>query len=176
MDCGGVPTNQLPPSARSSLTAQESPFSPPLNPSALPRPVNLGLPTDHLPPRRSSSRPSPAQQLPPVWATSPLVLGEPSLMPGHPGSSLLALERFLHVSPDPSRLFRRMASTGVTWTMICCPPPLTVVVRGESFFSQLSSVTASSVGPRSRSGPFLPGITRLSTFCRCSCELCIAVC
>ena len=167
---GGVATNHSPP------TAQESSFSPPVQPTVLPRPANLGLPTDHLSPRRPNSRPSPAQHLPPIWAESPLGSGEPSLLPGPPWSFLLVVERFLHVSPDPSLFLRRRASTGVTWVMPCRPSSLANALCGVSSFSQLGLVNASTGNPRSSSASLFPRISRLSTSCRRSSALCISGC
>ena len=173
VDCGGVATIHSPPS---TPTAQESSFSPPVQPTVLPRPANLGLPTDHLSPRRPNSRPSPAQHLPPIWAESPLGSGEPSLLPGPPWSFLLVVERFLHVSPDPSLFLRRRASTGVTWVMPCRPSSLANALCGVSSFSQLGLVNASTGNPRSSSASLFPRISRLSTSCRRSSALCISGC
>lgn len=173
VECGGVATNHSPPSIP---TAQESTFSPSLQPTVLPRPANFGLPTDHLSPRRPNSRPSPAQHLPPVWAESPLGSGEPSLLPNPPWSFLLVVERYLHVSPDPSLFLRRRASTGVTWIMSCRISSLAFALSGVSAFSQLSLVNASTGISRSSSVSFLPRIKRLSTSCRRSCTLCTSDC
>ena len=166
VECGGVATNHSPPS---TPTAQESSFSPSLQPTVLPRPANFGL-------RRPNSRPSPAQHLPPVWAESPLGSGEPSLLPDPPWSFLLVVERYLHVSPDPSLFLRRRASTGVTWIMPCRISSLAFALCGVSSLSQLSLVNASTGIPRSSSVSFLPRINRLSTSCRRSCALCTSEC
>ena len=144
---GGVPTHHFPSSKDSSPTAQESSFPLSLKPSVLLRPASVGLPTDHLPPRRPNSRPCPAQHLPPVWAESPLVFGEPSSALGLPSSALPGRERVLHVSPDPSRFLRQRASTGVTWSMPCFASALAVPVSGESSFSQLGLMSSSKGQP-----------------------------
>ena len=107
---------------------------------------------------------------------TPLGSGEPSLLPGPPWSFLLVLERFLHVSPDPSRFLRRRASTGVTWILPCRISSLALALCGVSSFSQLSLVNASTGIPRSILVSFLPRINRLSTSCRRSSAFCTSGC
>ena len=149
VDLGGVAKNQSPPSCGLSTTAQESSLCLPLAHPGPPLTAGLGLPTVHRLPRRPISRPSPDQHPPPSGAGTPPGSGEPWSLPGRPELSLLGLDRFLHVSPDPPRSLGRRASTGVTWSKSCWVPSLRVTDWGSSSFSQLGLASSFIAGSRS---------------------------